>query len=91
MAKISLGAALVGAVMFCGAAAAQTGSAIPPNPLSHSDADGLANRNNLTSTGATVPRPGATGDETPVLTGRSIHDANDHGVEKNICSNCSNP
>ncbi|MEJ0095679.1 MAG: hypothetical protein WDN46_20415 [Methylocella sp.] len=70
------------------AASAQTDATAPANP----GADGL-NQNNLTSTGAAAPHPGVVSeDPSPAtLTGRSIRDNNDHGVEKSICANCSQP
>lgn len=89
MTRIWAQAAFVTASLAFGTAYAQTNDAgtagQPPAPAGQ----GLLNRNNITSTGATVPHPGAAAveDPNPVLMGRSIHDENDRPVQ-NICKNC---
>jgi hypothetical protein len=87
MSKIILKTAFVVAVIASGSAYAQTTTANSPTQTSNPSVQGLANQNNLTSTGATVPHPGASEDSVPTLTGRSIHDGNDR-VEHSICKNC---
>ncbi len=88
MTKASLTVTFVAAIAASASASAQTTPTNPPP-----GADGLLNQNNVTSTGATVPHPGVVSQDPtpPTLTGRSIHDDNDHGVEKSICSNCNEP
>lgn len=88
MTKFLATAMFVSAFLACGPTYAQNGlAAYPPQPPIPTG-EGLLNRNNITSTGATVPHPGApSGELEPLFTGRSIYDENDRPLQS-ICKNC---
>jgi hypothetical protein len=83
MMKLLFVALLCAAVTAITVAQAQTGTGPAPGP----NATGLLNENYLTSTGETVPHPGASQGAATTDLDRRILRRNER-IEQSICSNC---
>ena len=69
------------------AARGQAGGSAGTGPDERAGQSELSNKNNLTSTGETVPHPGASQGAPTSNLDRRIEEQNDR-IEKGICSNC---
>ena len=67
---------------------AQTESSTGAGPDARQESNNLMNKNNLTSTGETVPHPGASQGAATTDLDRRIEEQNER-IEKGICSNCN--
>ena len=85
MAGISIMAPFVATMIATASPYAQAEQVEVAAPSRESMNGGLLNRNYLTFTGATVPRPAVS--QGPALQHRAIHDRDDH-LRIRICGNC---